>query len=68
LNVSQLKRPHGKRTVITKDTGQKHLTFQRTDNILVMNQGTDEKSNFWVDIRACRESSSHYHWKTRLQY
>lgn len=47
LNVSQLKGPHSTSTVISKDIGQKDLTFQRTDNTLVMSQGTDNlKSNF----------------------
>lgn len=47
LNASQLKGPHSTRTVITKDTGQKDLTFQRTDNALVINQGTDEKKSIF---------------------
>lgn len=69
LNVSQLKRPHSTRAVITEDSSQKDVTFQRTDNTLVMNQGTDKKkSNFWVDVGAHAESSSYYYWKMPLQY
>lgn len=58
------KSPHSTRTVIIKATGQKDLTFQRTDNTLVMNQGTDrKKSKLWVDVRVCTKPSLYYYWK-----